>query len=259
MRAQCMIREALHYKRGTFLEGLYAAGFSLAAAINKPQPEDVLVIWNRYGHYHEEARRFEAAGARVVVAENGYLGKNRAGGDWFAMAVGNHCGAGTWVEGGPERWDLMGVTMQPWRMDGHEVVVLGQRGIGPPGIATHQTWANHVARTIPGARVRAHPGNHDPLVPLDRDLARAKAVVVRSSSAGLWALLWGIPAWAAVPWWIGAGACRPLSEFGQEPKRDDAARLAVFRRMAWAQWEASEIKSGQAFTHLLQLNVPVAA
>jgi hypothetical protein len=258
MRAQCMIRESLHYKRAAFVDGLFAAGFSVTSIVNKPAPEDALLIWNRYGAYHEEARRFEAAGARVIVAENGYLGKRWRGGEWFALALGHHCGAGHWIAGGPERWDDAGVELQPWRQTGDEVVIMGQRGIGEPGIATHPGWAESVRQKI-GGRVRAHPGNNAPQTPLDRDLARASSVVVRSSTAGLWALIWGIPVWSAVPWWIGDSACLPLDLFGQAPRRDDAARLAMFRRMAWAQWDLSEIRSGEAFAHLLSLNVPAAA
>ena len=38
------------------------------------EPGDVLVIWNRYSEMHLVASRAEAQGARVWVAENGYLG-----------------------------------------------------------------------------------------------------------------------------------------------------------------------------------------
>lgn len=257
MRAQCMIREALHYKRAAFVSGLQAAGYRLEARIEHPGPDDVLVIWNRYAFWHDEARRFERSGARVVVAENGYLGKTWRDGEWFAMAVGHHAGAGSWVVGGPERWDDLGVELQPWRTDGRETVVLGQRGIGESGIASPPNWAEQVAPRVMG-RIRQHPGNSAGATPLDRDLRHAKAVVVWTSTAALWALLWGVPAWSAFAPWIGAAACRPLSEFGKEPKRDDAARLAVFQRLIWAQWRLTEIRSGAAFVHLLQIDtVPV--
>lgn len=258
MRAQCMIREALHYKRAAFVDGLQAAGYRMESRIEHPRVDDVLVIWNRYGFWHEEACRFERAGARVVVAENGYLGKSWRDGEWFALAIGHHCGAGQWVVGDLKRWTELDVEMKPWRDDGSEIVVLGQRGIGEPGIASPPGWAESVAPRV-GGRIRRHPGINAAALPLEQDLRRASAVVVWTSTAALWALLWGIPCWCAYPEWIGAAAGRPLAQFGREPLRDDAARLAVFGRLIWAQWRLSEIRSGAAFAHLLGLETKEAA
>jgi len=42
-----------------------------------------------------------------------------------------------------------------------------------------------------------------------------------------------------------------LAEFGQEPKRDDVARLELFRRVAWAMWTIDEIDNGIALKNLL--------
>ena len=42
--------------------------------LDRPKPGDLVVVWNRYGNYEAEALRFEAAGAAVIVMENGYLG-----------------------------------------------------------------------------------------------------------------------------------------------------------------------------------------
>ena len=41
------------------------------------KPDDILIIWNRYGKNDEYARQFEAAGATVLIAENGYIGSDR--------------------------------------------------------------------------------------------------------------------------------------------------------------------------------------
>jgi hypothetical protein len=61
----------------------------------------------------------------------------------------------------------------------------------------------------------------------------------------------GIPAWYAFPKWVGAGAARPLSEWGQPPKRNDSDRLEMLRRLAWAIWRPSEIASGEAIRSVL--------
>jgi hypothetical protein len=249
-RALCQLPDGPNYRRSAFVEGLQCAGFDVVADLARPGPEDLVVLWNRSGWRNDEARRFEAAGARVLVAENGYLGKTWRGGKWFSLALDHHAGAGRWPDGGPGRWDSWNVELAPWRAGGAETLILAQRGIGEPGIASPLGWAEGVQALI-GGRIRQHPGKDAPTVPLEQDLARAASVVTWHSAAALQALLLGVPAWYAFPRWIGAGAARPLAEFGKLPRCDDAARLAMFRRLAWAVWNVDEVNSGQAFQALL--------
>lgn len=251
MRALCLLREALHYRRAAFCHGLKMAGYQLVDRIKDPAPDDVIVIWNRYADWDEQAKRFERAGARAVVVENGYLGKDWLGGNWYAMAIGHHAGAGRWNIGGPERWDALGVQLAPWRTGGTETVILGQRSIGERGIASPPGWEERTRARI-GGRIRAHPDTRGTKsVPLDDDLRKAASVVTWASSAGLRALMMGIPCWYAMEKWIGADASLYVGKFGHEPLRDDAARLAMFRKLAWAQWRLTEVESGEAFRHLL--------
>lgn len=251
-RAVCRIRHALVYRREVFLSGLAAAGYRVCASIDDPEPGDVLVLWNRYGINDDIGHRYEKAGARVVVCENAYLGKDWLGDTWFAMALGHHCGAGLWVEGGFERWDSLGVLMKPFRDDGTETLILGQRGIGEPDVASPRDWAEH-AQAKYGGRIRPHPGNNEPRIPLEKDLSNAKEVLTWHSAAALHALLLGVPVWYDFKHWIGAMAGRPLKLYGEAPcKRSDPDRVAMFRRLIWAQWRLSEIASGKAFSWLLQ-------
>lgn len=258
MRALNLLREALHYRRAAFDAGLAACGFQVVRAIVRPTPEDVLVIWNRYGGYHEEACRFEAAGARVVVVENGYLGKGWRGGDWYAMALGHHSGAGIWPVGGPQRWAKLGVELAPWRdpAAAGDLLVLGQRGIGEPGLASPQGWAEAVQRQF-GGRIRPHPRDQAAATPLERDLAGARAVLTWHSAGALHALLAGVPVFYGFPRWIGAGAARPLWEFDLGPLHGD--RQAMFERLIWAQWTLDEIAAGDALAHLLSLQEAACA
>lgn len=242
-RALCLIRPQLVYRRESFCDGLKAAGYKLVHAITDPEPDDVLVIWNRYGEFDATAKRFEKRGAAVVVAENGYL---RQSGKWFALAKSHHSGAGEWPVGGPERWDGFGIELQPWR-EGSELVILGQRGIGEPGIAAPRGWAEATQRRL-GGRVRPHPGAHEPAVSLEHDLRKASAVATWHSAAALQALIMGVPVFCGFPRWIGMSAVTPLSEY---PNRRTVDRLAMFRRLAWAQWRLEEIRSGEAFRWLL--------
>lgn len=246
-RALCLIRSQLVYRRESFCAGLESAGYKVVGAIADPGPDDLLVIWNRYGEFDAVARRFEKFGATVIVAENGYV---RESGKWFALAKSHHSGAGKWNVGGPERWDSIGIELQPWRT-GSEIVILGQRGIGEPGIAAPRGWAETVQRQI-GGRIRPHPGNNDPTVPLEHDLRNAKAVVTWHSAAALRALILGVPVFCAFPRWIAASAATPLDRFPDLSNLDNLDRLSMFRRLAWAQWRIEEIQTGEAFRCLMR-------
>ena len=104
-------------------------------------------------------------------------------------------------------------------------------------MAMPHDWPERV-RKAAGGRVRSHPGTKV-CVPLEDDLANAKQVVTWGSGAAIKALLWGIPVQSDMPGWIG------------EQDNTDGGRLAMFRRLAWAQWTLAEIASGEPFRRLL--------
>jgi hypothetical protein len=247
IKALNLLRDALHYRKGCFDEGLRAIGAEVVHSIGKPTRDDVLVIWNRYGAYDDAAQQFERAGAKVIVAENGWLGKSWRGGEWFSLSLTDH-GAG-WPAGGPERWDGWDVELPPYRTGGVETVILGQRGIGSATRRSPMGWAERCASKT-GGRIRPHPGTGDAR-PLEDDLANAKEVLTWASGAALKALLMGIPVWHQLPGWVGAEASRHLVEWPGEPKRDEAARLAMFRRLAWGMWTLNEIRTGVPFARLV--------
>jgi len=247
-RAQLLLADGPNYRKADFQAGLQALGYELVDQIRCPRPADVLVIWNRGSWRNTEAQRFEAAGARVIVAENGYLGKNWIGQKWFALALGHHSGAGTWPDGGSARWDSWGAQLAPWRTDGTEVLVLEQRGIGEPGVASPRGWERDMVKRF-GGRLRNHPGGAVPAVSLVDDLRNARCVVSWHSGGAMLALLMGVPAFYGFPLWIGRSAARHVSEFDAGPWVGD--RLAMFRRLAWAMWAVDEVRTGVAFEKLL--------
>ncbi len=264
-RAWNLLRDRPWYRRAAFSEGLRAAGFEVSErAPVDPKAGDVLVIWNRYGSGHELATRFEAQGGTVLVAENGYLGRGGSspkfdvhpGGPkpehYYAIAVGGHNGQGGWPDGGPERWEALGIELRPWRADGGHVLVCPNRSFGVPGRIMPPDWAEATAKrlrreTQREVRVRAHPGNDAPRRPLAADLEGAWAAVVWSSGAGLHALLAGIPTFVASGWWI----CKAAAALGAIDAPETPDRMPSFRRLAWAQWRVDEIQKGEPFARLL--------
>lgn len=251
MEAVCLIREQPAYRREAFLAGLAACGIPVVDRL-KPSPETVLLIWNRYGAGAQAADEVERAGGRVVVCENGYLGREWRGAHWYAMSLGQHNGAGEWFPGGPERWDGWGVDLAPFRPAGSgETVVLPQRGIGPPGVAMPSSFFQLIGPFVGMHRVREHPGENVPVVSLEDDLANCGLAVIWGSGAGLKALAMGIPVAYWFDRWIGG----PGAGFGrlgiENPNRNETERLDMFRRMAWGMWNVDEIAAGTPFRHLL--------
>jgi hypothetical protein len=219
------------------MAGLRRCGYAVIDGLTEsPRDGDVLVTWNRISAGERSAQAFEARGLPVLVAENAAWGNDFVGGQWYSLARGKHNTAGCFPAGDGSRWDALGVELTSWR-SGHEVVILPQRGIGPEGVAMPQGWAEKTQARV-GGSIRRHPGRR-PCTPLHDDLAHARCVWTWGSGAAIKALLWGIPVHSEMPGWIG------------QQDNTDAGRLAMFRRLAWAQWRLSEIESGEAFARLL--------
>lgn len=276
MKAYCLIRPQPWYRREAFLTGLRMAG--LDVKLGQPNHVDrdtVLVIWNRYNENHFLAQQVEAAGGIVLVAENGYLGQGCStpkfdlhGGvqpdHYYALAIGGHNGSGQWPSGGPERFNWLGVPLQPWRTDGEHILICPSRNFGRPDLLMPSLWLNKITNAIRAfskrpIRVREHPGNNRPQRDLAEDLKGAAAVVVWGSSAGVHALVQGIPVAAYAPHWICKGAAfegvSELLTIEQQPDVRDrytARRQQAFERLAWAQWTVDEIASGVPIDHLLR-------
>lgn len=255
--AYCLVRDLPHYRRDAFHDGLKRIGYNVTKdriIKNKISERDVLVIWNRYGHWDAEARRFKGAGARVIVVENGYLPMKNTR-KTFALALDHHNGAGRWPQADTGRRQLLDVELQPWKQGGGEFVVLPQRGIGPPGVAMPRSWPMDVCRRLSQltrrrVRVRPHPGGNTPAVSLEEDLAGAIAAITWGSGAGLKALVAGVPVFHEFSSWIGARSARCGLIDIENPARPDN-REETLERVAQAQCTVEELESGAPLDRLL--------
>lgn len=256
MKAYCQIRSDPVYRRDAFCKGLAAVGCDVVLG-GTPQgrPGDWLVIWNRYGAFHEMATRFERDGGGVIVAENAYLGLDRADRKRYAIALYGHNGSGAWYsEPDATRWNALGIDVQPWRKDGEHILVCPNRGFGRPDLIMPGTWVERTVEdlrrfTRRPVRVRPHPGNAPPQIPLEDDLRNAWAVVVWMSSAGCHALVAGVPVFCCGPTWIAYDAAsRGGLRTIDNPQLPD--RMPTLHRLAWAQWHVEEIARGEPFQYL---------
>jgi hypothetical protein len=233
-KAYLNLRYTVQERAAAFSKGLEAAGFEVVRGItHNPSPDDIFVTWSRIGAADEAADAFIAKGNKVLVAENASWGNSFAGKHWYTIARTYHNQAGRFPIGGPERWDSLGIVLQPWRTSG-ETVILPQRGIGPVPVAMPRGWGANFE-----GRVRKHPGRLAEHISLEEDLANCGKVITWGSGAAIKAIMWGIPVESHMPSWIG------------EQDNTDEGRLAMFRRLAHAQWTLQEISEGLPFHRLL--------
>ncbi len=229
------LRYTVPERRAVVCQGLRRVGFEIAEGLTRtPNDGDLLLSWNRIHEADEVARIFTARGLSVIVMENCSFGSNYfAGKNWYHVALNFHNVSGQFPVGGPERWDYLGVELLPWRTSG-EVVVLGSRGIGPAQFRMPGGWISRQS-----GRVRPHPGRNANAIPLEQDLANCGRVITWGSAGAITALRLGIPVESHMPNWIGA------------QDNTGMGRLAMFRRLAHAQWTMHEIASGEPFARLL--------
>lgn len=268
MKAALLIRTAVHYRHDAFKEGLRRLGYSVVDTADTDA--DVVVMWNRYGSRHLYASAMEERGAKILVAENGYLGKDYRGESWYALAGRHHNGAGDWPRAlGNARIAAYGPqALPPYRappVPGSRRVLRGlllpQRGIGPPGIASPIDWESRVRSAVrrSGLTVelaaRQHPGaNRATGDGLEAALSSVDFAIVWSSGAGVKSLVHGTPVVSTYADWIGAPAATSLDEFLQTGmlRTDEKIRAETLASVFAAMWRLDEIQSGEALQKVLE-------
>lgn len=217
-----------------------------------------MLFWNLNPTHYSMANAARAAGARVLVMENAYL--NFTDKPAYAIAEDGHNGSGTWHVGDPDRIDFFNISKQikPWRGHaGRHILVLEQRGIGRPDVASPKTLrplveASTARHNLTKHKIlyRQHPGRHaEPrLIPLETALAEAVCAITWNSQAATKALLLGIPVYALSKFYIMAQCAFKLETFPC-PKEPD--RWFPLVQLAWAQATLDEISSGLAFHRVL--------
>lgn len=241
-----MLRENIAKRHDVFLAGLSAAGYTVSCGEPRSfRPGDALLIWNRRGHEEKVADNFERAGGVVFVAENCYVGRN-----YYALAKRYHNGGGEELVDDPSRASALGAHVAPWRTSGDHVLVCPNRFIGPHKALMPATWAVRTAEklrqlTRREVRIRPHPGRGVPNRTLAEDLAGAWACVVWWSSAGVAALLAGVPVIYCAPWWIASVAAGRGLQSIEDPAMGD--RLVALRRIGNSQFTPAEIAMGLPF------------
>lgn len=238
------LRKEPHYRHAAFKQGLQRLGYLTVSGVpadkwNPEGPDDILCLWNKKrGTDEMAADRWEKLGGTVIVTENAYLQKVDK--TAYAISTHGHNGSGWFpVDGLEDRFGKLGYPLEGFRSGTH-ALVCGQRGIGSERMASPPQWGEkkvaQLQRKGLKARLRIHPGNFAPKVPLRQDLAEVREVHIWSSSAGVAALIHGVAVEHDAPHWI----CENWQE----------GREAALNRMAHGQWSVAEIESGEPFARM---------
>lgn len=262
-KAYLIVRENPPYRSQSFAQGLTRLGYDvLGHQPDKMDADDVAVIWNKTYRSRRVIDAARASGAALLVTENGYMGQDAAGIQNYALALDGHNGSGRWHVGDEKRLRRMNPTLRPWVSDTGRVLLLGQRGIGCPLMASPHDFERDVAPRMErdgwNVRLRPHPGAAKPKKSLDDDLDGCSMAMAWSSNAATRALELGVPVLYAAPYIVTAGASKPfdLTKCKNIARATctDEERWAAFVRMAWAQWSLAEISSGEALVTLLDVH-----
>lgn len=231
------IRKEPAYRREAVESGLKRLGYTILSKGGRPESRaDLLVLWNKkQGAEETMADQWERRGGTVIVMENGYLQKVDK--TTYALSVHGHNGSGWFPTGTEDRFTALGFPLKEMvERKGYDLVC-AQRGIGSKLMASPPRWAEKMVEKLRAqgrsTRLRAHPGNFAPKVPLLEDLKGAARCVIWSSGAGVRALVEGTPVVHAAPHWICAGW--------------EGNRVEALQRMAWGQWRHEEIATGLPF------------
>jgi len=234
------IRKEPAYRREAIESGLKRLGYTITHKPSVPKSrDDLLVLWNlKAGLEETQARQWEQRGGTVIVMENGYLQKVDK--STYAVSTHGHNGAGWFPLGDEDRFTPLGFALKEMRYGDGYYLVCGQRGIGSSTMASPPRWAEKHAEKLKASgqavKLRLHPGNHAPKVPLLDDLKGAKHCCIWSSGSGVRALVEGVAVSHYAPHWICEGW--------------EGNRAQALQRMSHGQWRHEEIATGEPFARM---------
>lgn len=243
------------YPHSHVCAGLRALGHEVVG-FDQQLNADILVTWSPWKRSRREALycHYSGQGRPVIVMENGWLSPVMVPPigceQYFQAALGGWNGTGSYPVGGPGRWESWGLTMSGWtnRQVGRNgyALVIGQRGHPHDARSAPPSWEYNLQLDgVEEKWIMRRPRDYT-MVPLAKHLAGAAEVHVWTSNAATHALLDGVPVIQHGP---NLMTSELVSRPGQALQRGD--RRPVFERLAWGQWTAPEIGSGEPFARLL--------
>jgi len=226
-----------------------------------PTECDLAVFWSHHPRTLAIRQRQMAAGADYLVMERGYIGDRKK---WTSLGFNGQNGRADFLnENSPsDRWDRYpSWNEKPWHPGSDYILLIGQ--VPTDSAVGHIDFKSWVVNTIKHLKqitdlpieYRPHPiaqGRHlshkYEKAELIDEISRAAAVVTFNSTAGVDAVMDGIPVIAmdegSMAWPM---AGHDLVDVLDPPMPD---RTQWLQDLAYCQWNKKEISSGKAWDHL---------
>lgn len=232
-----------------FAEGL---GCRLAYADDEPELlQDIPVVWGVLRGSDRILAQAKAQDLYYYYIDHAYF--HRGHGKTYRIAR-NGYEAGAIRRCPPDRWNALGLSIQPWRKEGREIIVCPpteffmQAHGCPDWLQT--TLASLEALTDRPIIVREKPKAGEDIIPLEKMLETAHALVTHSSNVAIEAVCLGTPVFVA--------PSSAAASIGQVDLRDIerpvyADREPWLAHLAYNQFSFDEIRSGAAWKMLLEL------
>lgn len=252
------------YGGRNIIDGLHSHGYQDFSEknINLAGPNDLLILWNRYQRNESDAQAIERAGGKVVVLENGLLGRNFDDSvNHYSISVHQHNGLGENALPNMNRWERKferKIATHEWKNNhGGDIIFLSTRHMGSDICKEPKGWRDEIAilarEKFPNNRfrIRNHPGAQANLsqTELEKDLSNCKAAITWGSSAGIKSILFGIPVFYGLTGWVGSCAATHISKMGERIFTGSRDQLKA--KVASFIVDEYEIKSGEAFDWIL--------
>lgn len=262
MTVYCLFRQHAPYPWREVKRGIESHGEEVRLGYNNKaiSKKDTVLTWNNYGIGARLGQKIYDLGGLHLAFENGYLLP-----DAFWFAVGLHGISGedqSYIEEKDNsRWKNFNLKIEPWRKQGHTILVCGQRGGNYNRLSMPNTWPQEIIwklREISDRKIiyRPHPQRQrlpsslpanceigDPKKSLRSELKEAFICVVWTSSAVLQALLMGVPCIYLGPDHI-ARDLMYSNLSGIETPFYPSCRQIFFIELAWRQFHLSELSNG---------------
>ena len=239
------------------------------------RPSDIAVIFGVYKSKVPQSfprgqvfQRQRQKNLDVIVLETGYINRGDGENHHYAAGFNGLNGRADFKNKNmpDDRVKKLGVELKPWKEPGGSVVVCGQVPWDASVEGTdHPKWCQATVeklRDYTDRRIvfRPHPLARNAMKPLwgcvtsadpfIEDLKTAHAVVTFNSNSGVEALLAGVPMFAADQGSMCWGIANKSLMSIDVPNRPD--REQWLNDLCYAQWTLDEMKSGDAWRHLLR-------
>ena len=272
MRAFVLMRDTESYPLAAVVAGAKALGYNvhIGGVDRTINSKDLIITWTpwRGSLSHRLGEQHKASGGKWIVMENGYI--SGAKDPHYAVGLDGFNGLGDHrtVMMPSDRWNSFGLEIQPWRIDGSHIALFAQMGGHDLRFTHHPHWPDDVVSRLEKLTDRSVVYRPKPSRPryflkihenikmndlsgyrLEDYFKDAWATVVYNSKIAVESLRLGIPAVYDAPCSILKSILQPGIESIENPPMPD--REQFFYDLAYAQWSASEIATGEPFKRIL--------